>query len=305
MVNDEEFRQQVKMTASRLRLVGADFADEDQRSRVGCFCEEIERALKTIVSDKRRAFLEQLMERFPTEGLGGQPAQRGPATDQDKLNEPDYLVSRLVDQIPKLTPEKKASIAKDLRDAGLRSPAETALSEKVVENLKTSLGVPKSAEIDGAKLVELVSILVKFIIELEPMIWRVWKELSPKSKIRPPKTLTAAALGQLVVVDSRTFPGQIEQELAVLRKLMVGVPAGVNVACSEFCGEHIRRFSPSAVSASVEMEGKGGFFSGSDDAKCWRKYRELASHLTEDSVVAEIKRIIADYVESLMQSRGG
>lgn len=304
MGNDEEFKQQVRVTASRLRLVGVDFADEDQGSRVGCLCEEIERALKSIVPDKRRAFLEQLMERFPTEWLGGQPAQGEPGTEQDKLDDPDYLVSRLVEQLPKLTPEKKNSIAADLQNAGLGLLAEKAFSDQLVQDFKAALGIASSAEIDGDRLVELVSILAKFIVSLEPKIWHVWRSLSPRSRIRRPKNLTGT-LGQLVVADSKVFPGQVEQELAALGGLIMSVMAAVNEAGSQFSRQYVRRFSPSAISGLVEMEDKGGFFAGSQEAKCWRKYCELTGHLTEDSVVAEMKRIIADYVESLMQRRGG
>jgi hypothetical protein len=85
----------------------------------------------------------------------------------------------------------------------------------------------------------------------------------------------------------------------------MSVMAAVNEAWSQFSRQYVSRFSPSAISGLVEMEDKGGFFAGSQEAKCWRKYCELTEHLTEDSVAAEMKRIIADYVESLMQSRGG
>jgi hypothetical protein len=191
MGNDEEFKQQVRVTASRLRLVGVGFADEDQRSRVGCLCEEIERALKSIVPDKRRAFLEQLMERFPSEGLGGQPKQGERGVDQDKLDDPDYLISRLVEKLPKLTPEKKDSIAKTLQNAGLRSLEETALSEQAVQDLRVALGIAGSAKIDGDRLVELVSMLAKFIVSLEPKIWHAGRAWRPDQEFVAPRTSQA------------------------------------------------------------------------------------------------------------------
>ena len=41
-------------TANRLRLIQVDFADKDSKARDDYLCEEIERALKTILPDERK-----------------------------------------------------------------------------------------------------------------------------------------------------------------------------------------------------------------------------------------------------------
>ncbi|MHC4743355.1 MAG: hypothetical protein ACYS8Z_15675 [Planctomycetota bacterium] len=304
MGNDEKFEQQVRATASRLRLVEADFADEDQHSRIGCLSEEIERALKSIVPDKRRAFLQHLMERFPAETFGDEPASQSKPEIEAKLADPDYLVSRLINTLAKLGPEKKASLAEDLREAGLGGHAETGLSDQAMQELRKILKIPGSAEIGVDRLAELVGMLAQFVISLEPLIWRVWKNLSPRSKIRRPQNLNNE-LGQLLLVDSKGFPGQIELELTTLRRLIVSVLAAIGQVGSQFSRQYVGRFSPSSISALVEMEDTGGYFSKKPEVRCWEKYCELTSHLTEDSVETQMKRIVVDYVESLMEGRDG
>lgn len=304
MGNDEKLEQQVRATAGRLRMVEADFADEDQQSRIGCLSEEIERSLKSIVPDKRRAFLQQLLERFPLENFGDEPASQSRPEIEAKLADPDYLVSRLINILPKLGPEEKASIAEDLREVGLGGHAETGLSDQAMQELRKVLKIPGSAEIDEDRLAELVGMLAQFVISLEPLIWRVWKSLSPRSKIRRPQNLNAE-LGKLLVADSKAFPGQIELELTTLRRLIVSVLAAIGQVGSQFSRQYVGRFSPSSISALVEMEDKGGYFSKKPEVRCWEKYCELTSHLSEDSVETQMKRIVVDYVESLMEGRDG
>ena len=52
-------------TANRLRLIQVDFADESEQTRTTYLCEEIERALKSVLPDERNEFLERLLEKFP------------------------------------------------------------------------------------------------------------------------------------------------------------------------------------------------------------------------------------------------
>ena len=51
--------------ASRLRLVQANFADDQASSRHNFIAEELDRALKAVVPSKRKTYLNALAEKFP------------------------------------------------------------------------------------------------------------------------------------------------------------------------------------------------------------------------------------------------
>ena len=60
--NSKKMEIRVLETANRLRLIQVDFADENEQTRRDYLCEEIERALKTVLPDERSEFLQRLQE---------------------------------------------------------------------------------------------------------------------------------------------------------------------------------------------------------------------------------------------------
>src|SRR4051794_28898712 len=53
-------------TATRLRYLQANFADDTPESREGYLEDEVKRALQPVPSSKREVYLEALTEKFPT-----------------------------------------------------------------------------------------------------------------------------------------------------------------------------------------------------------------------------------------------
>ena len=70
----------------------------------------------------------------------------------------------------------------------------------------------------------------------------------------------------------------------------------------QFAARHLARFSPAEIEALASLEG-GGFLVGKE-AKCWRKYTELADALSEAAIENEITETIANYAENLMKGLG-
>ena len=63
--NNKKMEIYVLETVNRLHLIQVDFADESEQTRMDYLCEEIERALKTVLPEERNEFLQRLQERFP------------------------------------------------------------------------------------------------------------------------------------------------------------------------------------------------------------------------------------------------
>ncbi|MGB2863187.1 MAG: hypothetical protein WBC05_07655, partial [Sedimentisphaerales bacterium] len=70
----------------------------------------------------------------------------------------------------------------------------------------------------------------------------------------------------------------------------------------QFAKRHLAKFSPLEIEVLVKMEPGSVFVS--HDVKCWKKYKELAEMLNEDSIEMEIRKAIVDYVESLTKGMG-
>jgi hypothetical protein len=292
-------------TARRLRLIQVDFADDSQQTRMEYLREEIERALKTVLPEQRKAFLEGLMDRFPTGYLdallNGKPLQiqEGPEVDAEPVKDPEIAVWRLLEMAATLSAEQKESVGNRLQEAGLiPRPAAQACSEELTGDLRKKLQLGDAAEVKAERLAALVSLLTDFVLKLEPLVWNTWRTLAPRSGLRPPATLQKT-LAQLLCDDSQESPQKAEHDLKMLQRLVAAIVTAVGGVGKQFGKRHLARFSPAEISALVRMEHGSVFVS--HEVKCWRKYFELAETLTEDSIEMELRKALADYAESLIK----
>lgn len=301
----EGLQNRVCETARRLRLIQVDFADDSEQTRRQYLREEIERALKTVLPEQRKVFLEQLMERFPAGHLdivlaGEHPQVQGsPETAVKELKDPELIVSRLLEMAAGLSADQKEAVAKRLQAAGFGlPPAAASYSEKLAQDLKAKLQLGDGLSVRADRLAEVTVLLVDFVFKLEPLVWNTWRALSPRSSIRPPAGLKKT-LGQFVGGDAAGPDQKFEPELRMLQRLVAAIVTAVGRVGKQFAKGHLARFSPSEISALVQMEHRSVFVS--QEVQCWRKYVELAETLTEDSIEIELRKAIADYAESLIK----
>lgn len=294
-------------TANRLRLIQIDFADESDQTRKDYLCEEIEKALKTVLPDERSEFLRRLLERFPTGSFITQPelkeqeTKKAPEIDESKFKNVDFLVQSLSEIAPTLSDDQKEFIDKSLQQAGLRPKVQRDYSVELDKKLKEKLQIGKERSFDAAQLTELNAMLVDFVLRLEPLVWNTWRKLSPRSAVRPQGAL-AKKIGQFLCDDTEMSGNQIDDDLKVLQRLIAAITSAVSRVGGQFAKRHLARFSPSEIAALVRMEHGSVFVS--HEVKCWRKYVELAETLNEDSIEMEIRKAIVDYVESLAKGMG-
>src|SRR2546429_9630985 len=104
--------------ASRLRLIIASCAEDSSSVRRGYLTEEIERELKQVSPTRRKAYLDSLVERFPSWEGGRTTAASQVETGATPLT-PEQLVGRLVELAPTLSPETRADFARQLHTVGL------------------------------------------------------------------------------------------------------------------------------------------------------------------------------------------
>lgn len=305
--NNKKMDSRVLETANRLRLIQVDFADESEQTRKDYLCEEIEKALKTVLPDERSEFLQRLLERFPTGSFIAQPALKeqeitiAPKIDESKLKNVDFLVQSLLEIAPTLSDDQKEFIDKSLQQAGLRPKVKGDHAVELDQKLKEKLQIGGERNFDAAQIVELNAMLVDFVLRLEPLVWNTWRKLSPRSTVRP-QGAVAKKIGQFLCDDTGISGNQIDDDLKLLQRLIAAITSAVSRVGGQFAKRHLAKFSPSEIEALVRMEHGSVFVS--HEVKCWRKYLELAETLNEDSIEMEIRKAIVDYVESMAKGMG-
>ena len=294
-------------TANRLRLIQVDFADQSEQTRTAYLCEEIEKALNSVLPDERNEFLGRLLEKFPagsfiTQAISTETtAENPPAVDESELKNVEFLVRSLLEIAPTLSGDQKDFVDKSLQEAGLRPKARQDNSIELDQKLKQKIKVGNECSISAEKMAELSAILIDFAIKLESLVWNTWRQLSPRSAVRPQGDLTKK-IGQFLSNDTEISVNQVDDDLKVLQRLIAAMTSAVSRVGGQFSKRHLARFSPLEIEALVKMEPGSVFVS--HDVKCWKKYKELAETLNEDSIEMEIRKAIVDYVESLAKGMG-
>ena len=301
---EESVESNISETGRRLRMIQADFAGESRQTRTEYLHEEVKHALKSILPEQRKAFLEGLMERFPTGYLGQPPTEAQKGQDQgviqEDLKDPERLVCHLVELAAVLSADQKQRVADRLQEAGItpRAAAQDH-SDASSEALRLKLKLEEGQCVRADRISALLVLLVDFASKLEPLVWNTWRTLSPRSGIRPPRGLTKV-LRQFLSEDSPALDQKAERELKMLQRLVAAIITAVGGVGQQFAKNHLARFSPAEIKGMVNMEG-GSRLLSSREVKCWRKYEELAATLTEDAMEAELRKAIADYAESLIK----
>ena len=290
-------------TANRLHLIQADFADESEQARTTCLCGEIEKALKSVLPDERNEFLERLLEEFPAGSFIAQVIsteitnESPPAVDGSELENIDFLVRSLLEIAPTLSDDQKNYVDKSLQEAGLRPKARQGNSIELDQKLKKKFKVGDDCSISAEKIAELSAILVDFVLKLEPLVWDTWRQLAPRSAVRQKGALTKE-IGQFLSDDAEISVSQVDDNLKVLRWLILAMTSAVSCLDDQFAQRHFAKFKPSSIEDVVRMEPRS--FLVGHNVKCWKKYEELAKKmLNEQSIEMEIRKAIVDFVESL------
>lgn len=295
--------------ANRLRLVQIDFADESPQVRRDQLAEEIERAMKPLVSDQRREFLKELIERFPSWDMNvalpsapAAPAAPAPVqskTDERELKDPSFLVGRLIEAGKNLSDEQKKALSAKLRDAGFVLEGKGGWPEAAAQAAAAELAPGEKLTMDPVRSLELLAVLAGVSRSLDQLAWNTWKTMAPRSQIRRTTELQKS-MARFVAGDQDISRTQIKQDAERLRQLIAALISAVGKAGGPFAQKLIQRFDPAEIEAAV---GKGGFMS-SPDAKCWAKYKELAGAMDAVSIENELLGAIVNWAEPLIKGIG-
>lgn len=283
--------------AARLRTLQANFADDDPATRQSYLVEEIERALKGCVPEKRRALLDELVIRFPA----WQFAARAPdqAVPESAPETPELLLDRLLDMLPTLEAPKRAALVGKLKNAGLIEQ-KTVGGVQVPPELHKRLGLTGAPSFNGERAGKAMALLLDMVLTMDQLVWTLWKQLAPKSPIRREVDLGKLS-GEYLTGNAEVSTAQVMQGLERTRKMVAGLLGAVGRAGGTYARGQARLFDPTAIEADARSEKK---WNESLEYACWRKYVQLCKEYGAEPVIEKgIQEAVAKAAENLIMGR--
>jgi len=288
--------------ASRLKLLQANFADDDTATRQTYVSEEIDRALKNIAPAKRKAYLHALGEQFPAwQANQGAPVAPTPAVSAPEA--PSELLARFIHVASTLSPETRAEFIAKLKAAGL-APSESgpATTIELAPEAQKKVGMAPGALLNVERGVKWLVVESEAVLALDQLGWTLWKQMAPKSTMRKDTELSKLA-GQYLAGDPEVSTQQLIQALEKTRRLVAALMGGVGRAGNTFAKKQVARLSPEVIEDLAKMERK---FMDSVEVTSWRIYQRLAKeHLNEPAIENGIQEAMVKVAEDLMAGRGG
>jgi len=275
--------------AMRLRFVQADFADRPAEERRSFLDEEVQRALKDIVPEKRSRYAQALAEHFPTGFITA--AKSVDATPSE--NSPEALVEALVKIAPKLPKSLLADFGLQLQEAGYMELKSTTLMDAPPDD--------PLQPVDLQRLYRTLAIFADYYIGLETIIWRTWHELAPTSPVRR----DGSPSGDVKKVSARYLQGdrevaaeQLRQIVEKTRKVMGGLLGAIPAGGAAFLERFLSEFSPEKIAALAKADKSLGGWT--EDAKNWNKYKKMLDDQKGQVFEEKMYEAIARKAEALM-----
>jgi hypothetical protein len=289
--------------AARLKVLQANFADDDAATRKGFIIEEIQRALKGSVPEKRKELLEALAQHFP--GWQGAAVEPAPAPDSAPAapalpETPEALTERLVKLLPGCAPELRDQLAKQLKAAGLSLGGGGTF--EMPPDFQKRLGPNGTKPVDAERAAKTLAQLFEMVVTLEQLVWTLWKQIASKSMLKKEGEYLKLS-GDYLTGSAEVSSAQLQQSLERTRKLIAGLLGAIGRAGAAYARDRARLFDPHAIEADARSEKK---WNESLEFACWRKYVQLQNEYGSEATVEKtIQEAMAKAAENLIMGRAG
>jgi hypothetical protein len=292
--------------AARLKVLQANLADDDAATREGFIVDEINRALKGCVPEKRKLLLDALAEQFPswqsTSAPVALPAVAAPNPAPSEPETPETLLKGLIESLPGLSAGQREEFARQLKQAGLELAGGNGTAFEIPPDLQKRLGLNGAKPASAERAAKSLAMLFDMVVTLDQLVWTLWKQIAGKSMVRKEADfgkLSADYLSGGAEVSS----AQLQQSLERTRKLIAGLLGAIGRAGAAYARDRARLFDPGAIEADARAEKK---WNESLEFACWRKYVQLQKEYgSEATVEKSIQEAMAKAAENLILGRVG
>ncbi len=288
------------MIGNRLKYLQSNLADETPENRQNYLEDELRRALQAIPASKRGAHLDALAERFPSWELATVSVNTPSAITQ---RTPDEIVKAFLELAPQLSGEQREDVKQRLAALGMIVSSNKPIEGDALADVQAKLKLGAEDPIDPQRLGKLFAALADTMLTLDQLAWNLWRSAAPKSPIR-----RDTSQGDLRLLMRRSLSGdaeasaaQVQKQLEATRQLIAGLLAGLGPAGKNFARRYQQRYTPDAIRDVVRAEGGGGGMFANAEAKCWKKYTELANEITDASIESDVQEAVVKYAEDLIR----
>jgi hypothetical protein len=285
---------------NRLKYLQANLAEETGENRQVYLEEELRRALQTVPASKRGLYLDALAERFPTWELATVAVANPAALTQPTTDE---IVKAFLQLAPQLSGEQRENVKQKLAAVGLVIATNKPIEGEALADVQTKLKLGPDDPIDPQRLGKLFAAFAEVMLTLDQLAWNVWRSAAPKSPIR-----RDTSQGDLRMLTRRSLAGdaeasaaQVQKQLEGTRQLVAGLLAGLGPAGRNFARRYQQRYAPDAIREAVRAEGGGGGLFANAEARCWKKYTDLAAEITDATIENDVQEAVVKYAEDLIR----
>ncbi len=285
---------------NRLKYLQANLAEETPENRQAYIEEELRRALQVVPASKRGEYLDALSERFPTWELATVAVNTPSAVTQQT---PDEVVKSFLQLVPQLSAEQREAVKQKLVALGMVVSTNLPLEGEALTEVQAKLKLDPKDEIDPQRLGKLFALFADVTFTLDQLTWNVWRSAAPKSSIRRDtsqgdlRSLTRRSLAG----DAEASAAQVQKQLEGTRQLIAGLLAGLGPAGKNFARRYQQRYSPDAIREALRTEGAGGGLFANAEARCWKKYTDLAAEISPASIENDVQEAVVKYAEDLIR----
>lgn len=285
---------------NRLKYLQSNLAEETPENRQGYIEEELRRALQAVPASKRGAYLDALAERFPTWELATVSVSAPSAVAQQT---PEEIVKSFLHLVPQLSVEQREVVKLQLAAQGMVISNNSPLEGDALTEVQAKLKLDAKEVIDPQRLGKLFALFADVTLTLDQLTWNVWRSAAPKSGIRRDssqgdlRSLTRRSL----TGDAEASAAQVQKQLESTRQLIAGLLAGLGPAGKNFARRYQQRYAPDAIREAVRAEGGAGGLFSSVEARCWKKYTDLAAEISAASIENDVQEAVVKYAEDLIR----
>ena len=269
--------------AARLRVIQGDAAAIAAEKRCEYLNEEVHRSFKGLTPGRRKLCLEGLLARFPVAGQLAKTAL-APAPVAAVTPVPDSPAKsfeRFLAAAGEFSEQERAEFAKRLYDAGFAWVDRGALELEISKELQARFGLPADRQPRLERVVQVASLLVQALYELDRTAMIALKELYPRSSLVSRAHDFRNATGQYLAGNI----DEIEPHLRVSTALLGGMLAATLGGGRDFGRQFVEKFSPDAIEEVIVSEGSKGIWGANKKERCWDKYCSLSKDIATPELI--------------------
>jgi hypothetical protein len=289
-----------KRLGQRLSYLQARLARDPPEQRRASLEDELRRALLGIPEAQRGAFLDALSARFPSWELATL-AVNSPAAIAKRTS--TEIIKDFIALVPQLSESEREQVKRQLADLGVVGSSQDPFDAESRKDLQAKLKVSHEDPIEPQRLGKLFVALADTMASLDQLVWNVWRNMAPKSRIRHEKAEgdLRTLVRRSVTGDAEASAAQVQKQLEATRQLIAGIIAGLGPAGKTFADRYQERYAPDAIRAMIQAEGGASALFANAEARCWKKYTEISTEITQTSIETDVQDAVVKYVENLIR----